>query len=63
MPQTVVPLQTKILNQLLSYIGIAIGGFFAAMAIRIFLVPNELIDGGVIGISLILARIDSRRGI
>ncbi|PIS03255.1 MAG: YitT family protein, partial [Chlamydiae bacterium CG10_big_fil_rev_8_21_14_0_10_42_34] len=26
-------------------------------AIRIFLIPNELIDGGVIGISLILARV------
>lgn len=28
-----------------------------AIAIRIFLLPNELIDGGVIGISLILARL------
>ena len=35
----------------------AIGSFFAALAIRIFLIPNQLIDGGVVGISLILARI------
>jgi len=35
----------------------AFGAAFAAMAIRIFLIPNELIDGGVIGISLILARL------
>ena len=41
----------------LSLLGMAIGAFFAAMAIRIFLIPNELIDGGVIGISLILARL------
>ncbi|MCC6127616.1 MAG: YitT family protein, partial [Chlamydiae bacterium] len=37
--------------------GMAVGAFFEALAIRLFLVPNELIDGGVIGISLILARI------
>jgi len=51
------PLSKKIKNQLVSYLGMAVGAFFAAMAIRIFLIPNELIDGGVIGISLILARL------
>lgn len=35
----------------------AIGAAFAALAIRVFLIPNELIDGGVIGVSLILARV------
>jgi uncharacterized membrane-anchored protein YitT (DUF2179 family) len=35
----------------------AIGAFFAALAIRVFLIPNELIDGGVVGIALILARL------
>lgn len=35
----------------------AFGAALAAMAIRIFLIPNELIDGGVIGISLIFARL------
>lgn len=57
MPQQKSPLKERIFKQLISYIGIAIGGFFAAMAIRVFLIPNELIDGGVIGISLILARL------
>jgi uncharacterized membrane-anchored protein YitT (DUF2179 family) len=51
------PLRKRIFVQLISYTGMAIGAFFAAMAIRIFLIPNELIDGGVIGISLILARL------
>lgn len=51
------PLPKKIARQAISYAGMAIGAFFAAMAIRIFLIPNELIDGGVIGISLILARL------
>jgi uncharacterized membrane-anchored protein YitT (DUF2179 family) len=55
MPAT--PLSRKILNQALHYFGMAIGAFFAALAIRIFLIPNSLIDGGVIGISLILARL------
>ncbi len=51
------PLSKKILNQTLNFIGMAFGAAFAAIAIRIFLIPNELIDGGVIGISLILARL------
>ncbi len=33
------------------------GAFLAAVAIRIFLFPNQLIDGGTIGIGLILARL------
>ncbi len=34
-----------------------VGAFFAAVAIRIFLFPNQLIDGGIVGIALILARL------
>ncbi len=41
----------------LSYLGMAIGAAFAALAIRVFLIPNELIDGGVIGVALICARL------
>ncbi|MDE3046003.1 MAG: YitT family protein [Verrucomicrobiota bacterium] len=37
----------------------AVGACFAAMAIQIFLIPNELIDGGVVGVSLIFARLYS----
>jgi uncharacterized membrane-anchored protein YitT (DUF2179 family) len=51
------PLPDKILKHFLHYLGMAFGAAFAAIAIRIFLIPNELIDGGVIGISLILARL------
>lgn len=51
------PLSKKILNHLLHYFAMAVGACFAAVAIRVFLIPNQLIDGGVIGISLILARI------
>jgi uncharacterized membrane-anchored protein YitT (DUF2179 family) len=47
----------RFLTHAISYLGMAIGAFFAALALRIFLIPNQLIDGGVIGISLILARL------
>ncbi len=36
---------------------IALGAFLAALSIRIFLVPNQLIDGGVVGVALILGRL------
>lgn len=52
-----VPLSRKLYQHALHYCGIAIGAALAALAIRVFLVPNDLIDGGVIGVSLILARL------
>jgi uncharacterized membrane-anchored protein YitT (DUF2179 family) len=45
------------LHHLSTLIWLAIGAFLAAASIRIFLVPNQLIDGGVVGIALILARL------
>jgi uncharacterized membrane-anchored protein YitT (DUF2179 family) len=36
---------------------LALGSFLAAVAIRIFLLPNQLIDGGVVGIALIISRL------
>ena len=52
-----ISLSKKIYQQAFNYIGMAFGAAFAALAIRVFLIPNELIDGGVIGLSLILARL------
>lgn len=40
-----------------AYTGILIGAFLAAASIQIFLYPNKLIDGGVIGVSMILGRL------
>jgi uncharacterized membrane-anchored protein YitT (DUF2179 family) len=54
---TPLTLKKRLTNYTISFIGMAIGAFFAAMAIRVFMIPNELIDGGVIGISMLLARI------
>lgn len=36
---------------------IALGAFIAALSIQVFLIPNQLIDGGIVGVALILARI------
>ena len=39
------------------FLWLAVGAFLAALSIRIFLVPNQLIDGGVVGVALIVARL------
>ena len=44
-------------QRILSYLGMAIGALLAALSIHMFLVPNDLIDGGVIGLALIAARL------
>lgn len=55
MPYT---LPTKTISQfLIQFFWMAVGAFLAALSIRVFLFPNQLIDGGVIGISLICARL------
>jgi uncharacterized membrane-anchored protein YitT (DUF2179 family) len=51
------PPKKKFAYYLISFMGMAIGAFFMAMALRVFLIPNQLIDGGVVGVSMILARI------
>ncbi|MDP1608684.1 MAG: YitT family protein [Chlamydiales bacterium] len=56
MPQ-VQSTKQKILHHAISFCWITVGAFLEALAIRIFLIPNELIDGGVVGISLILNRL------
>ncbi|MFV0556306.1 MAG: YitT family protein [Lactovum sp.] len=43
----------KLIKFIIRMVMIAIGASFAAVAIELFLVPNKLIDGGIIGISLI----------
>jgi len=45
------------LHQVLGFVWIAIGALLAALSLHIFLVPNNLIDGGIVGIAMILARL------
>lgn len=42
---------------ILSYLWIIVGSFLAALSIKIFIYPNSLIDGGIIGLALIYARL------
>ncbi|MGE5196826.1 MAG: YitT family protein [Anaerolineae bacterium] len=56
MPQPKSPLKS-FLHYSSSFFWIALGAFLAAISTRIFLFPNQLIDGGIVGISLILARL------
>ena len=42
---------------LINFFWTTLGAFLAALSIRVFLLPNKLIDGGVVGIALILARL------
>jgi len=43
-----------------SYFWIAIGALLSAAGIKIFLFPNNLIDGGIIGIAMIITRLISK---
>jgi uncharacterized membrane-anchored protein YitT (DUF2179 family) len=36
---------------------LAIGAFLAAFAIQVFLIPNRLIDGGIVGVAMIMGNI------
>ena len=51
--------KTQILNATKDAILMAIGVFSASIGLECFLVPNNMLDGGVTGISLLLSRIFS----
>lgn len=45
----------SMLRNFLSFLLITVGATFAAIALEIFLVPNNIIDGGIIGISIMVS--------
>ena len=47
----------KLLDNFLSFLLITLGATLAALALEIFLVPNNIIDGGLIGISIMISYI------
>jgi len=57
----VAPFQEKksVLETIHNYVMITIGALIFAYGLEAFLVPNEVIDGGVVGISLILQHLTS----
>lgn len=44
----------------LAYLAIAIGAFIAAFAIAVFLLPNNIIDGGIVGLAMIGGQVFGR---
>ena len=47
----------KLLDNFLSFLLITLGATLAALALEIFLVPNNIIDEGIIGISIMISYI------
>jgi len=43
----------KIQNEVLQVFMIAVGAVIAAIGLELFLVPNDILDGGLIGLSII----------
>lgn len=44
-------------TQLFGYLALALGAFLAAFAIAVFLLPNNIIDGGIVGVAMIFGQI------
>src|SRR5262245_14923490 len=44
-------------SYIFDYFLMALGAFFAAFAIEVFLIPNKLIDGGIVGVAMIFANL------
>ena len=57
MLSTTVNTAKSITSQIVSGFLVTLGAFFAAFAIKIFLTPNKLIDGGTVGLAMIFAYI------
>ncbi len=49
--------QRSFWTEFFTYFWMAVGAFLAAFAIEVFFVPNKLIDGGIVGIAMILGNI------
>ena len=57
MENMVVSRKKKLLNEINQVFLITIGAIIAAIGLELFLVPNSILDGGVIGLSIIAAQL------
>lgn len=49
---------TKIFTtHLIGYFFLAVGAFISAFALEVFFIPNQLIDGGIVGLAMICAKV------
>lgn len=51
------PSTKSIASYTFDYLLLAIGAFLAAFAIEVFLIPNKLIDGGIVGVAMIFGNV------
>ena len=51
------PPKRSIISQILTYFWMTIGAFLAAFALEVFFIPNNLIDGGIVGVSMIFGKV------
>ncbi|CUI16959.1 conserved putative membrane protein [Candidatus Protochlamydia naegleriophila] len=51
------PSKRSVISQILVYFWIAFGAFLAAFALEVFFIPNNLIDGGIVGVAMILGNV------
>lgn len=54
---SIVKVKNKKLQKFLSYIFLTLGAFIAAFALEFFLIPNSILDGGITGVSMIVAKL------
>lgn len=54
------PPSKSIASQVILYFFMAFGAFLAAFAIQVFLIPNNLIDGGTVGLAMIFGQLTDR---
>lgn len=46
----------SLLSQILTYFWLTLGAFLAAFALEVFFIPNNLIDGGIVGVAMIFGK-------
>lgn len=51
------PSKRSFLSQFLTYFWMTIGAFLAAFALEIFFIPNNIFDGGIVGIAMIFGNL------
>lgn len=51
--------KNSVLKQVKDYVFLVVGTIIAAMALKFILIPNGIIDGGVVGISIIMEKLTS----
>jgi uncharacterized membrane-anchored protein YitT (DUF2179 family) len=54
---TIVHSKKSFLSRLFIYFWLAVGAFLAAFALEVFFIPNHLIDGGIVGVAMILGQL------